>query len=150
LLLKDHLGQLQNAMPSNWNADQKSAVIDLMKARNMLAVEGDTFAIRNGDNFLTTDGETPDYGTAVELVGKSLGLQFSKKGVDLQFGETTTDAGANANKSKPLDEGRLTSDAEYRAAYMQIRQYQPSMERSKITDALVKKTMDQRRSKINF
>ena len=37
LMLKDHMSSLINAMPSNWNADQKTAVIDLMKARNMLA-----------------------------------------------------------------------------------------------------------------
>ena len=87
LLLKDHMGKLTSAMPSNWNADQRNAVVDLMKARNMLAVEGDTFAIRNGNDFLTTDGETPDYGAAVETVGKTLGLSFGKKGVDLQYGE---------------------------------------------------------------
>ena len=90
LLLKDHMSNLQNAMPGNWNADQKSAVIDLMKARNMLAVEGDTFAIRSGEDYLTTDGETPDYNAAVEVVGKSIGLPFGKKGVDVQYGETST------------------------------------------------------------
>ena len=36
LLLKDHMGQLNNAMPSNWNATQKEAVIKLMKADNMI------------------------------------------------------------------------------------------------------------------
>jgi len=144
LLLKDHMSQLQNAMPSAWSADQKSAVIDLMKARNMLAVEGDTFAIRNGDNFLTTDGETPDYNTAVELVGKSLGLNFGKKGVDLQFGDTSTDV--DSRKVKPLDEGRLVSDAEYRAAYMQIRQYQPHLARTEITDNMVKNAVQKRKA----
>jgi len=144
LLLKDHLGQLQNAMPSNWNADQKSAVVDLMKARNMLAVEGDTFAIRNGGDFLTTDGETPDYGTAVEMVGKSLGLNFGKKGVEnLQYGESSTDS--TANKAKAVDHGRVNSDAEYRAAYMNVRQYNPSLSRDNITDGMVKKQMEKSR-----
>ena len=78
LLLKDHMGQLNSAMPGNWTAEQKSAVVKLMKADNMLAVEGDTFAIRAGESYLTTDGETPDYKSAVELVGKSLGLNFGK------------------------------------------------------------------------
>jgi len=134
LLLKDHMGKLTGAMPSNWNNDQKTAVVDLMKARNMLAVEGDTFAIRNGDEFLTTDGETPDYNAAVETVGKSLGLSFGKKGVDLQYGETNV---AEAS-SKALDDAKLNSDAEYRSAYMQLRKYQPNLDRTNITDAMVK------------
>tara|TARA_R110000823_G_scaffold84728_6_gene190667 strand:- start:143 stop:994 length:852 start_codon:yes stop_codon:yes gene_type:complete len=148
LLLKDHLGQLNNAMPSAWNADQKGAVVDLMKARGMLAVEGDTFAIRSGDSYLTTDGETPDYNAAVELVGKTLGLNFGKKGVDLQYGETSTDV--SGRQTKPLNEERLISDAEYRAAYMNIRQYQPTVSRSAITDTMVKKSMETRRSKITY
>ena len=146
LLLKDHMGQLNNAMPSGWSNEQRSAVIKLMKADNMLAVEGDTFAIRNGNDFLTTDGETPDYASAVEIVGKNLGLQFGKKGVDIQYGETSTDV--SSSKVKPLDDNRLTSDAEYRAAYMNIRQYQPSLSRSSITDSMVKKQMDKTRSRI--
>ena len=146
LLLKDHMGQLQAAMPSSWSKDQQNAVIDLMRARNMIAVEGDTFALRNGDSYLTTDGETPDYSAAVEAMGKSLGLQFGKKGVDIQYGETSTDA-SSAKTVKPLDDGRLTSDAEYRSAYMSIRQYQPTLSRDKITDAMVKKQMEKRSMK---
>ena len=134
LLLKDHMGKLTSAMPSNWNAEQQNAVVDLMKARGMLAVEGDTFAIRNGNDFLTTDGETPDYGAAVETVGKSLGLSFGKKGVDLQYGETSS--GDIGNKA--LDEAKMSSDVEYRNAYMTIRKYQPSLGRSDISDAMVK------------
>ena len=121
-------------MPSNWNGEQRNAVVDLMKARNMLAVEGDTFAIRNGDEFLTTDGETPDYNAAVETVGKSLGLSFGKKGVDLQYGETNV----AEPSSKALDDAKLTSDTEYRSAYMQLRKYQPTLGRDDITDAMVK------------
>ena len=134
LVLKDHMGKLQSAMPSNWNAEQQNAVVDLMKARGMLAVEGDTFAIRNGNDFLTTDGETPDYGAAVETVGKSLGLSFGKKGVALQYGETSS--GDIGNKA--LDEAKMSSDVEYRNAYMTIRKYQPSLGRSDISDAMVK------------
>ena len=148
LLLKDHMGQLQSAMPSSWSKEQQNAVIDLMRARNMIAVEGDTFALRNGDSYLTTDGETPDYSAAVETMGKNLGLQFGKKGVDIQYGETSTDS-SSAKTVKPLDDGRLTSDAEYRSAYMSIRQYQPTLSRDKITDSMVKKQMEKRSMKNN-
>ena len=137
LLLKDHMSQLQNAMPGNWSAQQKESVVKLMKADNMLAVEGDTFAIRNGSDFLTTDGETPDYAKAVEIVGRDkLGLSFGKKGVDLQYGETTTATKTGA--TAPVDENKLTSSTEYRSAYMRIRQYQPTLSRSQIIDNMVK------------
>ena len=139
LLLKDHMSQLQNAMPSNWNAQQKESVIKLMKADGMLAVEGDTFAIKNGSEFLTVDGETPDYARAVEIVGKErLGLSFGKKGVEVQYGETSA-PGTSDNKA--LNEDRIKNDTEYRSAFMRIRQYQPGLSRSKITDSLVKAEM---------
>lgn len=144
LLLKDHMGQLNSAMPGNWNTDQKTAVVDLMKARNMLAVEGDTFAIRSGEGYLTVDGETPDYAGAVEIVGKTLGLNFGKQGVDLQYGESTTDS---SKSSKALDDGRVVSDAEYRSAYLDLRNYQ-KLERDNITDSMVKKQMSKRRSSV--
>jgi len=140
LLLKDHMSQLQSAMPSNWTPSQKDSVVKLMKADGMLAVEGDTFAIRNGNDFLTTDGETPDYAKAVEIVGKErLGLSFGKKGVDVQYGETSTES--KSTKSAPLNEDKIISDAEYRAAYRNIRRYQPGVQRSNITDAMVKAEM---------
>ena len=140
LLLKDHMSQLQNAMPSNWNAQQKESVIKLMKADNMLAVEGDTFAIKNGNEFLTTDGEQPDYAKAVEIVGKDrLGLAMGKKGVEVQYGETT---GTTSDGSpKEVDQKRVMNDTDYRAAYMRIRQYQPQLPKSKITNTMVKKEM---------
>lgn len=139
LLLKDHMGQLQNAMPGAWTPTQRDSVIKLMKADNMLAVEGDTFAIRNGNDFLTVDGETPDYAKAVEIVGKDkLGLSFGKQGVDLQYGETTTE---NAKSLKGLDDNRVNNDAEYRSAYLKLRQYQPSMGRDQVTDSMVRKQM---------
>ena len=140
LMLKDHMGQLQNAMPSNWTAQQKDSVIKLMKADNMLAVEGDTFAIRNGNDFLTTDGEQPDYAKAVEIVGKDkLGLSFGKQGVDIQYGETgLSDAGQT---TKTFNQNKVNADTEYRSAYMRIRQNQPGLSKSKITDSMVKKEM---------
>jgi hypothetical protein len=117
-----------------------------MKARGMLAIEGDTFAIRNGENFLTTDGESPDYIGAVELVGKTLGLQFGKKGVELQLGETADLS--NSKNVKTYDASRVNTDAEYRAAYMNIRQYQPMIKRDAITDAMVRKQIE--KSKAQF
>ena len=143
LLLKDHMSQLNNAMPGSWNADQKTAVVDLMKARNMLAVEGDTFAIRGNEGYLTVDGETPDYAGAVELVGKSLGLNFGKKGVDLQFGETNADSDRG---TKALDDARVNSDTEYRSAYLELRNYQ-KLNREQISDNMVKKQMTKSREK---
>jgi len=136
LLLKDHMSKLQTAMPSNWSGEQRAAVVDLMKARNMLAVEGDTFAIRNGENYLTTDGETPDYNAAVELVGKSIGLPFGKKGVDVQYGETTS---SNSNSNKGVDQNKLMNDAVYRSAYTKLRSINPTSSRESITDAQIKK-----------
>ena len=120
LLLKDHMGQLNSAMPSNWSAEQKSAVVKLMKADNMLAVEGDTFAIRSGDSYLTTDGETPDYASAVELVGKNLGLNFGKKGVDVPLGELNT-ASDGKQVAKPVNQDRVKNDPAYREAYLDMR-----------------------------
>jgi len=141
LMLKDHMGQLQNAMPSNWSAQQKESVIKLMKADGMLAVEGDTFAIRNGNDFLTTDGETPDYAKAVEIVGKEkLGLSFGKKGVEVQYGATGMNQ-VDGQSTRGLDTNKVNTDTEYRAAYLRLRQYQPDLNRSKITDAMVKKEM---------
>ena len=136
LLLKDHMSKLQTAMPSNWSGEQRAAVVDLMKARNMLAVEGDTFAIRNGENYLTTDGETPDYNAAVEVVGKSIGLPFGKKGVDVQYGETTS---SNSNSNKGVDQNKLMNDAVYRSAYTKLRSINPTSSRESITDAQIKK-----------
>ena len=140
LLLKDHMTQLQAAMPGNWSAEQKDSVITLMKAKNMLAIDGDTFAIRNGEDFLTRDGEAPDYEAAVELVGKNmLGLPFGKKGVDLQYGETGT--GDSATKTRGADEKRLNTDAEYRRAYAELRRYNPSLTRSQITHNMIMKQL---------
>ena len=139
LLLKDHMSRLQQAMPSNWNGEQRQAVVDLMRARNMLAVEGDTFAIKSGENYLTTDGETPDYNAAVEVVGKSIGLQFGKKGVDVQYGETSGEG--NVKSDRGIDENRLLSDNEYRSAYTKLRSINPTMARSAVTDGAIKKMM---------
>ena len=82
---------------------------------------------------------------AIKIVSDSLGLPTGKRGVDLQYGETSSD-NESAGKTRALDEGRLISDAEYRSAYTQIRQYQPSLDRNKITDAMVRKNMEKRKA----
>lgn len=138
--LREHIGQLYNSMPSQWNTDQRTAVVDLMKARNMLHLEGDTFAIRNGDTFLTQDGETPDYAGAVTLIGKTLGLPLAKQGV------ATYDAADKLNTEPAskarIDEKRLANDAGYRSAYVQLREKNRSLSRSEITDAMIRKQME--------
>lgn len=138
LVLKDHMSNLQNAMPASWNADQRTAVVDLMKARGMMQIQDQTFVIKSGDEFLTTDGETPDYKGAVELVGKNLGLPFAKKGIDsVNTDKSPTDSSAD---SKAVDEGRLKSDNAYRSAWVQFRQKNPALLGSQITH---KNVMDQ-------
>jgi len=136
--LREHVSTLRDNMPSSWDANQKQAVVDLMKARDMLHYQDGTFAIKNGADFLTTDGETPDYKSAVEVIGKTLGLPFAKKGID------TFDSDKQPSKStevKALDENRLSTDPLYRKAYVDLREKQ-KISRGQITDALIKKTMD--------
>tara|TARA_R100000995_G_scaffold83639_2_gene60080 strand:+ start:144 stop:1016 length:873 start_codon:yes stop_codon:yes gene_type:complete len=116
--LKEHVGTLKENMPTQWKPEQKSAVVDLMQARNMLHLEGETFAIKNGEDYFTTDGETPDYKTAVEVVGKTLGLPFAKKGVE------SFDADKQPSKAKesgqPVDK-LIASDPALRNAYVKLR-----------------------------
>ena len=137
-VLVQHLSQLQNEMPKGWESEQKKAVIDLMKARDMFAVEGETFAIRNGEDFLTTDGETPDYKSAVELIGKNLGLPFSKKGASTFDG----DRGDSVKPSNSaINEDRIKNDSLYRSAYVSLRDSNKSMARNQITDGMITKHM---------
>ena len=138
--LKEHIGSLKDNMPAQWNVEQKSAVVDLMKARDMLHLENNTFAIKSGSDYFTTDGETPDYKTAVEVVGKQLGLPFAKQGVtslnvDKQPGEETT-------SKKAVDQGLLKTDSIYRKAYVSLRERNRTVARTDITDAMVRKQMN--------
>jgi len=137
--LKEHVSTLKDNMPTTWNQDQKSAVIDLMKARDMLHYQEGTFAIKAGDDYLTTDGETPDYRSAVEVVGKTLGLPFAKKGIDTF--DSDKQPSAEAKEAKGIDENALKTDPLYRKAYVDLRDKQ-RLSRGQITDALIKKTMD--------
>jgi hypothetical protein len=143
VVLKDHISQLYNSMPSQWNTDQRSAVVDLMKARNMLHLEGETFAIRNGDNFLTQDGETPDYAGAVTLIGKTLGLPMAKSGVATFDAADRGPVDPVSNRS--VDQTKLAKDPAYRAAYIQVRDRNRNLSRSEITDAMVRKQQESHR-----
>jgi len=137
--LKEHIGNLQNNMPSSWNADQKSAVVDLMKARDMLHIENEQFYIKSGNDFLTDEsGEKPDYNQAIQLVGKTLGLPFAKKGVDT----FDSDKKVSATNNKQYDETKVKSDPVYRAAYISVRDTNRSLKRDQITDSMVKKQIE--------
>lgn len=138
--LKEHIGNLQNAMPGNWSSEQRQAVVDLMKARNMLALDGDTFAIRNGDSFITDEsGERPDYTAAVQMVGKSLGLPLAKQGVSSYDADTAPRGEA---KSTAVNEDALRADPAYRNAYIAVRESNKSLSRGQITDQMVRKQME--------
>jgi hypothetical protein len=142
LLMKDHIGNLNTAMPGSWTPDQRTAVLDLMKARDMFAVEGDQFQLRNGGEYLTVDGEKPDYASAVDVVAQTLGLNTGKRGVDVVSVDATNN-GADRTV-KPLDEARLKTDAEYRTAYMNLRQFS-NAPRSSVTHNMVSKQLDKMR-----
>lgn len=147
MALGKHVGEIHNAMPAGWNSDQKSAVLDLMKARGMLHLEGDQFAIKHGSEFITdASGENPDYGAAVQLVGKSLGLPFGKSGVATY--ESTEGDNRNSNQSKGLDEARMKKDPAYRSAYVQVRSTNKSLSHGQITDTMVKKQMENKRGSL--
>lgn len=137
-VLTNHISKLQNEMPSSWTPEAKENVITLMKAKEMFAVEGDTFALRNGNDYLTTDGETPDYKTAVEMVGKSLGLPFGKKGNEV----FDADKGDSVKQSaSAIDEGRMKTDSMYRNAYVTLRDNNKHLARSQITNEMIKGQM---------
>ena len=132
--LKSHIGTLKDSMPTAWNSDQKSAVVDLMKARNMLHLEGDVFAIKSGEDYLTVDGETPDYASAVKVVGQTLGLPFAKKGNSVIDVDKTP---AGESSSKAIDMTKVNSDAAYRAAYVNLRQQNATLPPDQITNKMV-------------
>ena len=141
MVLKDHLVNLNTAMPAQWSQEQRSAVVDLMKARNMLHLEGETFAIRNGDTFFTdVSGERPDYAAAVTSIGKTLGLPVTKQGVAIF--DAPDGVVDDVKTIKALDQKRLQNDAAYRNAYVQVRNRDKNMAHSEITDAMVRKQME--------
>jgi hypothetical protein len=128
-------------MPASWNQEQRSAVVDLMKARNMLHLEGETFAIRNGDTFFTdVSGERPDYAAAVMSIGKTLGLPITKQGVAIF--DAPDGVVDDVKTVKVLDQKRLQNDAAYRNAYVQVRNREKNLSHGDVTDAMVRKQMD--------
>lgn len=141
MVLKDHLVNLNTAMPAGWTQDQRSAVVDLMKARNMLHLEGDTFAIRNGDSYFTDDsGERPDYAAAVMSIGKTLGLPTTKQGVAIfDAADKVMD---DTRTVKALDNSRMQNDAAYRNAYVQVRNRDKNLAHSDVTDAMIRKQLE--------
>jgi len=146
MALSKHIGELQSAMPASWNADQKSAVLDLMKARGMLHLEGETFAIRNGEEFITdASGERPDYGQAIQLVGKSLGLPFGKQGVASYESTSTNNTGPETTRG--LDSQRMKSDPQYRSAYVAVRAQNKRLSHNDVTDAMVQKQLKMKSGK---
>jgi hypothetical protein len=134
-VLTNHLSKLQNEMPSSWANEQKAAVIDLMKARNMFAVDGEDFQLKNGDEYITTDGETPDYKSAVEMVGKNLGLPFAKRGASV-VGVDGSNTGVQKSTGV-VNDALISSDPEYRAAYLNIREQNKTLLKGDITDGMV-------------
>lgn len=135
--LSQHISKLQSSMPSTWNEDQRSAVLDLMKARNMLHLEDGNFYIRNGNDFVTQDGETPDYAGAVTIIGKTLGLPFAKPGVGAFDADRKP---SKAESSKVIDEGKLANDPAYRNAYVRLRNQ--GISREAITDSQIRQTLE--------
>ena len=95
--------------------------------------------IKSGEEFLTTDGETPDYKGAVELVGKNLGLPFAKKGIDsINTDKSPSDSSA---ESKAVDDKRLGSDNAYRSAWVKYRKQNPTLLGTQVTHKNVMDTM---------
>jgi len=139
MVMGDHISHLKSSMPMTWNADQQDAVIDLMKSRNMFELEGDQFAIRSGDQLLVDEsGERPDYSGAVSIIAKQLGLPQAKTGIS---GESADRNIAQPEKTRQIDDKRLSSDPEYRNAYVAIRNSNRSLSRSEITDNMITQQM---------
>jgi len=133
-----HVGNLKDAMPSAWTADQKQSVIKLMQADNMFRIEGESFHIVDGEDFLTTDDGLPNYTVAVEKMGKTLGLPFAKKGV------ATVDAESkplDGRSNRSVDESRIKSDPRYRDAYVTLRNKNIGLSRDQMTNKMVEDQM---------
>lgn len=135
LVLKEHMGNIKAAMPTNLTQLQKETVVDIMNYKNMLQTEGNQFAIRNGENFFTTDGETPDYKSAVEFVIKNyMGLPTSKQGVEIPSMERGLRDGAG-DSNKMYDPNN--KDVTLRRAYVQLMS-QPANATKKFTESEVR------------
>ena len=136
-VLDNHVGKLKDAMPTAWTSEQKQGVIKLMTADNMFRVEGQSFHIVDGEDFITTDEGLPNYEAAVQKVGTNLGLPFAKKGV------ATVDAQSTpvSNSKAGVDDARIKSDPRYRDAYVTLRSKNIGLARENMTNKMVEDQM---------
>jgi hypothetical protein len=140
-VLDAHVGKLKDAMPIAWTPDQKGSVVKLMQADGMFRVEGQSFHIVDGEDFITTDEGLPNYSAAVEKIGKNLGLQFSKKGVATVDAQSTPVTG---NATRGLDENRMKTDPRYKEAYVSLRRQNINLSRDSVTNKQVEHQMTKR------
>ena len=136
-VLDNHVGKLKDAMPTAWSPEQKEGVIKLMTADNMFRVEGQSFHIVDGEDFITTDEGLPNYEAAVQKVGTNLGLPFAKKGV------ATVDAQSTpvSNNKAGVDDARIKTDPRYRDAYVTLRSKNIGLARENMTNKMVEDQM---------
>jgi len=125
---------LKDAMPSAWSPEQKSSVVKLMQADNMFKIEGESFHIVDGEDFLTTDDGLPNYNVAVEKMGKTLGLPFAKKGVATVDADSTP---VDQKSNRSLNEERIKTDPRYRDAYITVRNKNVGLARESITNKMI-------------
>jgi hypothetical protein len=137
MILNQHMSELYSNMPSNLNKEQRQAVVDLMKARSMIQIDGEQFILRNGESFYTQDGEKPDYKGAVNDVVKILGLPTSKQGVEIP----NMDKSPRDTSVKSVDRDRMKTDRAYNSAYVAFRSQNPLRPIDSITDADIKSMM---------
>lgn len=135
-----HVTNLKDAMPSAWSPEQKSSVVKLMQADNMFKIEGESFHIVDGEDFLTTDEGLPNYNVAVEKMGKTLGLPFAKKGVATVDADSTP---VDKKSNRGLNEERIKSDPRYRDAYVTIRNKNVGLSREQISNKMIEDQMSQ-------
>lgn len=118
IVIDRHMSKLNEAMPTGFDSDQKQSVIDIMKARNMFEIQENDFAIKNNGDYLTSDGETPDYQAAVDIVvSQVLKMPISKKGVNVPAMEVEH---SETKSNKPVDENRRKSDRAYNNALVSL------------------------------
>lgn len=133
-----HVSNLKDAMPSAWSPEQKASVVKLMQADNMFKIEGESFHIVDGEDFLTTDDGLPNYNVAVERMGKTLGLPFAKKGVATVDADSTL---VDQKSNRSINEERIKTDPRYRDAYITVRNKNVGLARESITNKMIEDQM---------
>ena len=71
------------------------------------------------------------------MVGKNLGLPFSKQGTKVL--DVDGNSSSKTKSSGAVNTTAISTDAEYRAAYLNIREQNKSLLRADITDGMVQK-----------